>query len=315
MVAISLAALPCFATGAEIGSATRAQKAAAGAAYKRGLVLFNGQKNEAALQQFRDSYAQVKSPNPHLMIGRTLVELHRYREAHAELEATLAEAEAVKKTDAKYARTVQAAQTEIDALLQKAARIEIEVSEPDGSVRLDGEPLTREELGRPVIVEPGNRTVVFTSSAGQRVEKSVTAAAGALVHVSLEPPPEVQPAVAPAPRASAPSPDHRRAIAYVLGGVGAASIATFAVLATKANADAAALKNACTAQSCPANLRDRATTGKQRQTGANAALFVGVFALGTGAVLLWQSMDDSASSERGVSMRLGAGAVQMDGTF
>lgn len=315
IAALSLSAAPCFGEGVEVGKATPAQKTAAGAAYKRGLNLFNAKKFEEALEAFHASYDLVKSPNPHLMIGRTLSELDRYGEARAELEATRVEAEHALKADRKYEATVQATQAEIDALLQKTARIEIELAGTDGTVSIDGAELSSNDRAESVLVKPGTRNVVLVTTGGERVERQVNAEAGKLVHVVLEPPPKPAPAT-PAPAPAEPESGHgKRTTAYVFGGVGIASLATFGVFALKSSSEYSDLEDACAGQRCPADKRDLAVTGKRDQSIANAALFVGVFALGTGAVLLWQSTSEHAESERGVSLRAGAASLRMDGRF
>lgn len=315
VAAIAMSASVSSAQGVELGAATPAQKIAAGADYKRGLLLFNEQKYDAALEAFRASYAQVKSPNPHLMIGRTLSELNRLREAHAEFQTTLAEGENALKADRKYQATVEETHAEIDALLQKVARLDLAVNATGGRVSVDGVELTAEERAQPVIVDPGTRHVVLVDANGERVERDVAAEAGKLIHVELAPPAKPPPpAPAPAIVAEQGARATKRKLAYVFGGVGVASMATFAVFAAESSAKYSDLQAACTGQSCPASKRALAESGKHDQTAANAALFVGLFALGTGAVLLWQSADRNGAGT-GVGVRAGAGSVTLDGRF
>ncbi|HEX4340509.1 MAG TPA: hypothetical protein VH062_31590 [Polyangiaceae bacterium] len=165
------ASVRSFAAGKAVTDATPADKAAAAKAYSKGMVAFDKNQLEDALTGFRESYAQVKSPNSHFMVARTLARLGRNAEAYDELNGTIAEADGL---GAKYADTVHAAYAKLDEIKPRVGFVVVTVvNAPKGtSIMVGDEPVDAPRLGKPIAVLPGD-TQISASEPGKpkRIEK------------------------------------------------------------------------------------------------------------------------------------------------
>jgi hypothetical protein len=110
-------------------------------------------------------------------------------------------------------------------------------------------------------------------------------------------------AAAPEPALSE-EPNHaRETLAWVLGGVGIASLATGATFALLASSSWSKAEDGCTdlPYACSSDAVSQADSASTQATIANVAFIVGGAALGTGLVLLLTSPDDPASTELAIT--------------
>lgn len=304
--AAALAAPPLFAQGASIEEATPAQKKTAQDGFKKGAAAQKKGNHEEALAAFKESYGAVASPNTHLMMARSLVELGRLEEAYVEYEQTVAEAKAAAEKDKKYEQTTEQAEKELSDVRGKIALITLEVTgagEGD-RVTVRGREIAQSEWSKPIPVMPGSVRVELVTAAGKESVQEVNAEAGGAHTVTLAPPSDAAPAAAQAEGQAEAKLDTSggtdlRTWAYVAGGVGIAGMATFAVFGVMNNSKHSDLEEQCNNGVCPKAAEDDADTGRTYQTIANVGLVVGVVGLATGTVLfLLSGKEEKAASER-----------------
>jgi len=298
--AVALSALTtspaAHAQGASLEAATDEQKQAAQTAFMDGMKAQKAGKKEDALQKFKDSYNAVASPNSHLMVARTLVELGRLTEAYEEYEKTIPEAEAAAALDKKYESAAQSAKTEQADVRSKIAMLKLNVTgaQSGDRVTVRGREIPQSDWSKPIAVMPGSVRVELQQASGKETVKEVDAAAGAEVAVELSPAAASGATAAGSAEGSVTMDSSSggpsmRTWAYVAGGVGVAGVATFAIFGAMNNSKHSKLEDECTNGVCPADLESDRDAGKKYQTIANIGLVVGVVGLGAGTALYLMS--------------------------
>jgi hypothetical protein len=179
-----LGASDALAAGKSVAEATPAEAAEAGNLYAAAMADFEKNDLEKALVGFRESYAQVKSPNSHFMIARTLARLGRNTEGYAELEAVIVEADTLGD---RYAETATAARAKRDEIRPRIGFLTVTIAHaPKGTKILVGdEPLAPAALGKPMPVLPGDATVTAVSPDGARHPQTTNIAPGASATIEI----------------------------------------------------------------------------------------------------------------------------------
>ena len=309
------------AQGADLTSASDADKATASEHYTQGMAAFEAGDAAAALTQFEQSYQAVRSPNSHLMVGKALIDLGRYVDAHSVLSETLQEASEAEAVDAKYAQTRLAAEEELTRVEQQVVMVSVTLSgaSTDSKVRINGKEYAPSELDAAIALAPGPIEVVLVDDGNAVATQSLTGSPGETLNVSLTPTPEEE-AIDGAPTDSTTVSAekkpfrHRRATAYVAAGLGAAGAITFGVFGLLNNAKYSGVEDECDNNICPASARSDAERGHTYQTAANVGLIVGVVGLGT-ALTLILTEDDSEPPETATRLGVGPGQISLQGTF
>jgi len=328
LVAVFLAAVPAHAGGAGVTTATSEQKAEAGKSYQRGAAAFAAGELDKALEEFRRSLDVIASPNSRLMLARTLIKLGRPADAYAELEQTVADADAAAQVDKKYGSTVDAARAELSELRSQVGVVTVRVSGTgsNDSLNVGDREIEQASWERPVAVAPGKvRAVLRTASGEATREVDVVAGGSASIELSPPPPPAAKPAPQPEPvvRVSTES-SSTRTLGFVVGGVGVAGIVSFAVFGGLNNSKFRKLEDECLNNRCSADLESERDTGKTYQTIANVSLGVGIVGIATGAVLLLVSGGDSearhearrrSAPRHSPRVGIGPGYVDVRGSF
>jgi len=310
--------------GAAVEKATKAQRKAASKAYERGMTELDKGNAEKALSLFSESYGAVASPNSHLMVVQTLVQLERWESAYVEVEVTVTEADEAAQGDAKYASTAEEARKVRTQILQHVGLLKIGIGEGvDGDLlRISGRELPTSDISRPVVVPAGPGEILVIDHAGQVVHRqSYQLAAGATTDVLLAK--TSSPVSPPADESEGTnvavdsSKFDRRTWAYVAGGVGAAGLVSFGVFGLMSNAAYSDLESGCSGTSCPSNLRGTRDDGSTYQTLANVSLGVGLVGLGVGAWLYLTSSPSERppATESGTEVAVGPGSVYVNGRF
>jgi hypothetical protein len=189
------------------------------------------------------------------------------------------------------------------ALEPRLTRLRIDVTDPTVAVFRDGEALSGALLGSAIPVDPG--TIQLQARApGKRewTREVVVAGEGAQVTVAipaLEDEPAAQGKTTADDRVTAEESGSGRTWAWVLGGVGAAALATGATFGVLASSNWSSAKDEC--GDLPYDCSPEAVTrGDDASTQANvatAAFIVGGAALGASVVLLLTSSPDSPGTE------------------
>ncbi len=323
-LSVALRAPGVLAAGADLDSATDADKAKASTHYTQGMASFQAGDAAGALEEFRLSYQAVQSPNSHLMVAKALIDLGRYVEAYPALKKTIAEAKDAQRLDPKYAQTQQAAEEELRRVETQVVEISINVSNagPDATIEVNDQRYEKNDLDEPVVAAPGPVHVRLIEDGKTTRSETLQGSAGEALEVDLEPAAEPEEA---SPAEEAPSPSnvqaekrpfpHRRETAYVAAGLGLGGALTFGVFGLLDNAKYSDVQDQCDNDICSHDLQSDAARGHTYQTIANVGLIVGVVGLGT-AVTLWLTEDDSKSAQRsGAHVALGPGKVTVGGTF
>jgi hypothetical protein len=177
------------------------------------------------------------------------------------------------------------------ALEPRLCRLAIESAEPDVSVLQNGRPLSGAVFGNTIPIDPGSYR--FEASAPGKLpwaESVEIQGEGALTRLRIPalaaaPPGQPQPAPEPPPMTAAPS--GQRALAWTLGGVGVAGLATGAVFGVLASSSWKKAEQSCAdyPYECTIEGIDHANTAGTRADVATAAFIVGAAALGTSVVL------------------------------
>jgi hypothetical protein len=235
-----------------------------------------------------------------LNLGDCYDKLGRTASAWAEFKSAAAEAQkagdAVRKTTA----LERAA-----ALEPKLSRLQINVADPGVSVLRNGDPVSAAVLGSAIPVDPGSYELEARAPGKVAWSQDVVVrGAGALVQVDI--PALADDAGAPAEGLPAPAgpigAEHTAAIdqapdqtlAWVLGGVGVASVAVGATFGLMASSNWSKAKDGCDAYpfECTDDAVSQANDASTQATVATVAFILGGAALGTSVVLFVTSADE-----------------------
>ncbi len=308
------------AEGASVVHATKAQKNKASESYRDALAAIEAKKYEEALKLLEESYNTVASPNSLLLKARALTQLGRKVEAYRELEAAVALAQELSKSDEKYAQTAESAQKELTELSKSIALVTVK---PSANVTVGDRTLGASDWNHAQPFEPGKTKVTVTHSGGASSTQELDLLAGQAVEVSTAPPApaspvktETAPVAPPPPPAAASDTDtvHKRTLAYVSGGIGIAGVATFAAF-TYLNASADDENDGCSLNLCPEDNLDTAGQNGSYQTLAFVGLGVGIVGLATGAYLYFTSNPEPPNEQPVADVRIGPGRVMLQGRF
>lgn len=256
--------------------------------FQQGSTLYDQRQWEPALAEFRQSVSLYNSPNARLYIARCLRELGRLDEAVIEYERTVREATDRAVTDPRYAAARDAANSELLAVRPRVGRLTITVPDmPTNTVvRVNGRDIPREGVGVAMPVMPGPLHIhveapdYFPEERDSQVAAGGEATVGVPLrrrpvmegHTELTRPRVVTPVQPPPPPPSGGIP---RSLAWVGVGVGAAGLATFAILGAMASSRFSDVDTACGSGGAGCTV-DQVNGGRALATGANVGLGFGI---------------------------------------
>lgn len=330
VLAILLGSTGAWAGGAPIDKASKEQWKAAAKTFKVADDLYDAKKYEEAITAYRASYDIVASPNPRLMMARSMRELGRLGQAYLEMQGALADAEAAAAQDPKkYSETVRAARDELEALKARVALLSLEVKNAPPGTKLEvaGRAVDLESLEHPLALEPGAVVIVaqVPGKPDNRRELALEAGTSTSLHIDLTPgAPAEAPSVAPT-KSELPPPEpverkiepssSTRTWAYVAGGVGVAGLVTFGIFGALDNSKFSGLDSDCPDGHCPPDRQADIDAGRRYQTIANVGLVVGVIGVGAGAVLFLTSSSKEKRARRGTFVGVSTDGVRWGGSF
>jgi hypothetical protein len=178
--------------------------------FKTGVELFDERKYAEALAEFEQAYALKPHPLVLINLAATHRALSQYDQAVDFYNRFLSEGEG-KLSPADLGR----GRAELDDLLRLVARVEV-VTAPEGAlVQVDGRSIGPTPLDEPLVLGPGDHTVVATLSEHRPAERKIRVAAGDTLRVefsletdqvvvaAVKPPEEPEPEVEGPPTVSA----------------------------------------------------------------------------------------------------------------
>lgn len=269
-----------------------------------------------ALPKFQQLAATTKSPNAALYVGYCLMELGRQREAHRAFSLTIRYALAM--NDPRYDAARDAAQEQVLALNLRLAKLVLSFVDPPASLRVfvDDALVPAEDLGSPIVLEPGRHHVRATADGAHPIERDESIEAGGSKTLTLSfakeqaAPSALPPALAPRSEGST-----LRMLGFVSGGVAVAGLTVFAITGMKARSIHAQLENECPRGCSDPDHLDLVGRGKSMQAVANISLAIGtVSALAAGS-LLYFGYQRSSTAEPSIAFHRGGMTLQYRGTF
>ena len=308
-VGLALVAPAVSAQGASIDEATEEQKAAATEAYQRGRDAFDARRFVDALAAFRESYAIVRSPNTHLMVGHAQRELGRFGDAYATFGQAAIGADEAAATEPKYADSAKLAREEQSMLRAKVGllRIDIRSAPPDAKLTIRGRDVDSERWAGPHALNPGDVNVVLTTGDRSVVEE-VTVEPGGEHEVVLD----ATEATSSSGATKTDFASTSRIAAYIIAGVGVLSFGAAVGLGVAAQSQFDELQDACGDLPCPERQPD-IDRGRRFQTASNVMIVVGAV-LVAGGVVLWLAAPDG-ETEASVGIAPGFGGATLWGRF
>lgn len=289
--------------------------------FDRARTLYQGDQLAEALPEFRASLELYRSPNTRLYVGLCLQRLGRFAEAFAELSRTASEAGDLVATDRRYESARDLARRALADLEPRVAQLAVRVvSPPPGvTVRIGRTTLDAAALGVSLPYDPAEVTVVAEAPGFLPAQQSVRLTAGGRASIELALRRAPVAAVTPPPVIDLPPPSRGggvRVAGFVVGGLGVASLATFAVLGSMASSQYDDLARVCPRPACTAARVQEIDDGAQLTTMANVTLGVGVAAVVAGVVMIAAGGPRAATEGRAQAyVDPGLGTVGVRGAF
>lgn len=217
---------------------------------------------------------------------------------------------------------------QIDALLERVPRLTITLAPdaPEGtSVTRDGKDVAGDELGAPLIVNPGRVIIVVTApgrekvrtvlSVAERDRRTFVADVGDPEGDAGESAPRRRPenarSTAREPRGGSSS----RSTGLVLGGIGVAGLATGIVTALMANSKEDEASTRCPNDQCTQDGFDAAQSGKTLNTISYIGWGIGIVGVATGGYLLFLTDPDESPAVVAATADANGASLVARGTF
>jgi hypothetical protein len=320
LLASSLAA----ASGVAPGEASPAQKAEAMAHFTAGKQAIDQKNGEKAALELRASLEVVNSPNARLVLARALRDSGSLGDAWTEYGRTIGDATKLAATEDRYAKTADAATTERAELAPRLAFVVVTLAHapPGATLKAAGRVVSPDESSGPILVPAGAVDVVLLDGNGKELgRQTVSAAVGQKTAVALDAQPQPQPRPRPTTEPAdsekhdeahvgdttpaTPGGSRLRPYSYVVGGIGVAGIALFAVYGIIDNSTYSDLQNSCPHNACPPAKQSEVDAGRTQQTVANVSLVVGAVGLAAGVTLFVLSLSPKSSTSAGLVLAPG----------
>jgi hypothetical protein len=238
-----------------------------------------------ALARFKEVAAEKMTPQVRFHIALCEENMGKLVSAKRGFELAAAEANAAGSA---AVEVPPAAKQHSDALAARIARLEIDVkgTRSSSKIMLDDVPLPSKDLNVEIEIDPGAHVVEVRDGAGtQTFRKELTLAEQAHEKLEVTVADADAPVVAPVEQTTSRS----RVPAYVVGGVGVASLIVsgvfFGLRASNVSAVTATCTNMAALTGCSPFAESLASTGKLYTGLADTLLVVGLAGVGTGVAL------------------------------
>ncbi len=304
------------------------RSAAARALAIEGRDAFNAGDYARAIDCFERAHALVPAPTLVVYEARALARLGRLVEA-SNAYARVAHSSLEEDSPAQFRRAVREAEVEHAQLLPRVPRFIVVVNaaaaDRDLTLTADGQPLSRDAIGRETLADPGKHRGSARSSSGTEALREFSLKEGETKRVELSfDSPRAAPAVGRPvadPRDAGPTGSRhvelQRTMGFIALGVGALGVGTGVVtglLAASERDDAAAR--------CPNRICTEGSEGESAldsfralRTVSTTGYVVGAVGIATGVTFLVLSSGKPARTTQAVRLWLGAGAAGVRGAF
>ncbi len=148
--------------------------------FEEGLRQYDARDYEAALQSFLGALELSSSPNARLYVARCLRDLGRLAEAISEYHIAAREAEDLTHSEARYAATQQAADSERQAIASNVSWLVLRLTSPPPglTIRVGEREVPLQALELPIPVDPGPVQVHAEAPGFQSSRNTLTLVAG-----------------------------------------------------------------------------------------------------------------------------------------
>jgi hypothetical protein len=246
-------AVPAVALALLVGRPSVAQTppasavAEAGSHFHRGVELYKDADFAGAVVEFKRAYDLAPNWRVLYDLGQAYYQLAHYAQALQAFDAYLAQG----GTHIPAARKT-AVEREREELASRVARVEITVNADGADIRVDDESAGTSPLKSSVLVSVGHRKITISKEGRAPIERFVDVAAGDLLKLSFDFPPDAPTSLPPPPAASTtkptpnpppdtpPEPPTRKPVPWVpwaLTGAFAVTAATVGVVTLSAKSD------------------------------------------------------------------------------
>lgn len=272
--------------------------AAVEATFAKAQRLFEAGKYKEALALFRETLDASKSPNARLYIARCLELLGQIAEAYDEMSETLRTATERAESEPKYARTRDAAASELALLAARVGRVAVAVTDaPDAmDVTVNGAPVSSDRLGAPLTVMPGRVVIVArVPESGARATRELSIKGGEtkIVVLSLSTDP-------------AGGVGGVRIAGIAVTGVGLAGLATFGVFQLMAESRLDTVKGGCGGVRCvDPKYADVIDEGKTMERVSAVGLAIGAVGLLAGGAMIVLGGPSKPDGKSATSIQIG----------
>ncbi len=269
---------------------------------EKGFALFEQERYAASITEFERAEARYHAP-PHLLyIARAQAKLGRLIEARDGLQAIVDETLDDHSPKAFLVAQVEA-KADLGELEGRIPTLQVAVSGPGA----DGATLTVDgrEVGAPpqtLELDPGHHTIEAQGDGAWVPAQSVTLEPGDRTEITLEMQADdgddslLMPAV----------------VCFGLGGLGLVIGTITGVVSLNQTAE---IDEQCDGDHCPAGLEGDADTAKATGNASTAFFVIGGMAAAAGAALLLFDSPAGSDSAASLQLRVGPGALQLQGTF
>ena len=298
------------------------------AKFEAGQKRYNAADYAGALALFREALTGTSSPNARLYVARCLRELGELPQAYAEMRRTARDAAGLAAKEKRYQETQKAAESELAALDGRVGRLQVNLPEdrPAGTeVRVDGQPVSDEDLAEPIPIKPGTVTVEVNAPGQSTFSRRVAVAAGSEEKVDVQ-------FAAPAPGVPSPTPQPEpetssrggavRIAGFAVAGVGVVGMAVFAVAGLSAQSQFDDIEEACGGERCvDQKYNEQIESGERATTVANVGLVLGAVGLVAGGLMIAfggpkpARANTGAAKAAGVSLMVSPSTVGVRGRF
>ncbi len=260
--------------------------------FQNALALQTGGDWAGALALLKEVAAVRSTPQVRFNIALCEENLGQLVAAVGDYELAAADA---RETDER--EVIEQAQRRLDQLRGRIPKVVVERGNnaDTATITLDGVTLGDQVIGKAMNVDPGPHVVTARATGYNSFRTTVRVAEAETKSVAVSLTPEAAPAQPRPPAPKGPRQvEQSNTTAYVVGGIGLASLAGAGVMFGLRQRAVNELNRKCTSDgSCPPNFEDTANRGKLYTLLGNIGLGVGALGVGLGAIFLLSSDGDS----------------------
>ena len=279
------------------------------AKFEKAVDLFVKGRCGEALPILKDLHAETQSPNARLYIARCHEKEGDLVAAYEHMRGTVTDASALAEDQPKYAKTRDAAASELSVLELRIGKLVVATADPPPGteVRVGDRVIP---LGKAAVMVPGEITITVSAPGHADVERTATVVGGETTTVAIN-----LSADGDTGDDSGGGIDAVRGAGIAVAGLGAVGVVVFAVIGSQAKSEYDELFDKCGGVTCPDADAERIADGRTLTTAANISLGIGAALLAAGTIMIIVGGPSDDADETEVSLSLGLGTVGLSGRF